>query len=106
MDFDTALNLDPSNWEARFTKAVAMTYWPENLNKGPEVIDQFNTLIAQQEQQPPQPQYAAAYEWLGKQYQKTGQTASAQQVWQRGAALYPDNQRLQNLLAASASAQQ
>ncbi|MGD0814424.1 MAG: hypothetical protein ABSA83_12530 [Verrucomicrobiota bacterium] len=106
VDFDTALSLDPSNWEARFTKAVAMTYWPENLNKGPEVVDQFNTLIAQQEQQPPQPQYAAAYEWLGKQYQKTGQSAAAQQVWQRGAALYPDNQSLQNLLATSAAAQQ
>ncbi|MGP8201855.1 MAG: tetratricopeptide repeat protein [Limisphaerales bacterium] len=106
VDFDTALSLDPSNWEARFTKAVAMSYWPENLNKGPEVVDQFNTLIAQQEQQSPQPQYAATYEWLGKQYQKTGQTASAQQVWQRGAALYPNNQSLQNLLAASASAQQ
>jgi tetratricopeptide (TPR) repeat protein len=106
MDFETALNLDPSNWEARYTKAVGMSYWPANLNKGDEVIQQFNTLIQQQEQQPPQPQFAQTYEWLGKQYQKTGQTAAAQQVWQRGAALYPDNQSLQNLLAASATAQQ
>jgi tetratricopeptide (TPR) repeat protein len=105
-DFETALNLDPSNWDARYTKTVAMTYWPASLNKGDEVIQQFNTLIAQQEQQPPQPQFAQTYEWLGKQYQKAGQTDAARQVWQRGAALYPDNPSLQNLLAASATPQQ
>ena len=106
VDFETALNLDPSNWDARYTKAVGMSYWPANLNKGDEVIQQFNMLIQQQEQQAPQPQFAQTYEWLGKQYQKAGQTDAAQQVWQRGATLYPDNQSLQNLLAASATAQQ
>ncbi len=106
VDFETALNLDPSNWDARYNKAVMMSYWPANLNKGDEVIQQFNTLIAQQEQQAPQPQFAQTYEWLGKQYQKAGQTDAAQQVWQRGAALYPDNPSLQSLLAASATAQQ
>jgi tetratricopeptide (TPR) repeat protein len=105
-DFETALNLDPSNWEARFTKAVGMSYWPADLHKGDEVIQEFNTLIEQQEQQPPQPQFAQTYERLGKQYQKAGQMDAAEQVWQRGAALYPDNQSLQSLLAASATAQQ
>jgi tetratricopeptide (TPR) repeat protein len=106
VDFDAALNLDPSNWDARYTKAVGMSYWPASLNKGDEVIQQFNTLIEQQEQQAPQPQFAQTYEWLGKQYQKAGQADAAQQVWQRGAALYPDNSSLQSLLAASAAAQQ
>jgi tetratricopeptide (TPR) repeat protein len=102
-DFETALNLDPSNWDARYTKTVAMSYWPASLNKGDEVIQQFTQLIAQQEQQAPQSQFAQTYEWLGKQYQKAGQLTQAQQVWQRGAALYPDNQSLQNLLAAAAA---
>jgi tetratricopeptide (TPR) repeat protein len=105
-DFETALNLDPSNWDARFTKAVAMTYWPDTLNKGGEVIQEFDTLIQQQEQQAPQPQFAQTYEWLGKQYQKAGQPDAAQQVWQQGLALYPDNQSLQGLLAPPATAQQ
>jgi tetratricopeptide (TPR) repeat protein len=26
--FDTALSLDPSSWDARFTKAVGLSYWP------------------------------------------------------------------------------
>jgi tetratricopeptide (TPR) repeat protein len=106
MDFETALNLDPSDWDARFTKAVAMSYWPANLNKSDEVIQEFNTLIGQQEQQSPQPQFAATYQWLGKQYQKAGQTAAAQQAWQRGAALYPDDQSLQDSLAAAAATAQ
>lgn len=104
--FDTALSLDPSNWDARFTKAMAMTYWPDNLNKGPEVISLFNTLIQQQEKQEPQPQFAQTYDLLGQQYAKAGQTDMAQQVWQHGAALYPDNQALQNRLAPAQTARQ
>jgi hypothetical protein len=105
-DFETALNLDPSNWDARYTKAVAMTYWPDNMNKGGEVIQEFNTLIQQQEQEAPQPQFAQTYEWLGKQYLKSGQPDLAQQVWQRGLALYPGSESLQGLLAAPAPTQQ
>jgi tetratricopeptide (TPR) repeat protein len=101
-EFDAALSDDPSNWEARFTKAVAMTYWPANLNKGPEIVSQFNTLIQQQEQQPPQPQFALAYDYLGQQYEKAGQPDLAQQVWQRGASLFPNNPTLQGRLAPPA----
>ncbi len=104
--FDTALSLDPANWDARFTKAVAMTYWPADLKKGPEVIDQFNTLIQQQEAQTPQPQFAQTYAFLGRQYEKSGQPDLARQVWERGAALYPDNKKLQDLLSGPPTAQQ
>ena len=31
---EAALNLDPSSWEARFTKTVGMSRWPAELNKG------------------------------------------------------------------------
>lgn len=105
-DFDTALSLDPSNWDARYTKAVAMSYWPASMNKGDEVIQQFTTLIQQQEQETPQPEFAQTYEWLGKQYQKAGQPDAAQQVWQRGAALFPNDPTLQAAIAGPATAQQ
>ncbi len=97
--FDTALSLDPSNWEARFTKAVALSYWPPMLNKGDEVIQHFQTLIQQQEAQTPQPQFAETYAWLGDQYQKTGRTEDARAVWQRGAALFPSDEKLRGKLA-------
>ncbi len=97
--FDTALNLDPSNWEARFTKAVALSYWPPMLNKGEEVIQHFQTLIQQQEAQTPQPQFAETYAWLGDQYQKTGRADDARAVWQRGASLFPADEKLRTKLA-------
>ena len=98
---EAALGLDPSNWEARFTKAVGMSYWPMQLNKGQEVIEQFQTLIQQQEAQPPQPQFSRPYLWLGDQYQKAGYPDYAAQVWQRGAALFPENSELKRKLAST-----
>jgi tetratricopeptide (TPR) repeat protein len=98
--FDTALGLDPANWEARFTKAVAMSYWPANLNKGEEVIQHFETLVQQQESQPPEPQFAETYAWLGDQYKKTGRADDARTIWQRGAELFPNNDGLKTKLAS------
>jgi tetratricopeptide (TPR) repeat protein len=99
--FDTALGLDASNWDARFMKAVAMSYWPPMLNKGDEVIQHFQTLIQQQEAQAPQPQFAESYAWLGDQYQKAGRAEDAKAVWQRGAALFPADEKLRTKLAAA-----
>jgi tetratricopeptide (TPR) repeat protein len=98
--FDAALSLDPSNWEARFTKAVAMSYWPPQLNKGQEVIDHFTQLIEQQEAKAPQPQFAATYLMLGDHYQKTGKGDYARATWQCGAALFPGNPELRAKLQA------
>ena len=98
--FDSALSLDPANWEARFTKAVALSYWPATMNKGDEVIQHFTTLVQQQETQPPQPQFADTYVWLGDQYQKMSRADDARSVWERGAALFPSNDKLQTKLAS------
>lgn len=97
---EAALNLDPSNWEARFTKAVGMSYWPPELNKSQEVIQEFLTLIQQQETQPPQPQFARTYVLLGEQYEKAGRADYGAQVWQRGAKLFPNDSDLHDKLAA------
>jgi hypothetical protein len=97
--FETALTLDPSNWDARFTKAVALTYWPPSMNKGDEVVQQFNTLLQQQQEQPPQSHFANTYLMLGNYYQKNGHPDSALAVWQQGAGQFPDNEELKNKLA-------
>src|ERR1035437_6518469 len=99
--FDAALNLGSSNWEARFMKAVAMSYWPPMLNKGDEVVQHFQTLIQQQETQTPQPQFADTYAWLGDQYQKAGRADDARTVWQRGASLFPADEKLRTKLATT-----
>jgi tetratricopeptide (TPR) repeat protein len=98
--FDAALELDPNNWDARFWKATAMTYWPTMLGKSNETIEHFATLITQQESQAPQPHFAQTYTQLGDYYVKLGHADYAQQIWQRGAALFPENQDLRSKLAA------
>jgi tetratricopeptide (TPR) repeat protein len=100
--FETALTLDPSNWDARFTKAVALTYWPATMNKSDEVIQQFNTLLQQQQEQPPQAHFANTYLMLGNFYQKNGHPDSALAVWQQGAGQFPDNEELKNKLSVNA----
>lgn len=102
--FDAALELDPANWEARFTKAVALSYWPPTMNKGEEVIQHFQTLIQQQETQAPQPHFAASYVRLGEQYQKSGRNDYARMVWERGGALFPNDEGLQSKLAPANAA--
>jgi cytochrome c-type biogenesis protein CcmH/NrfG len=97
--FDAALKLDPSNWEARYWKATAMSYWPVALGKGNEVVEQFAALITQQEAQAPQPHFAQTYAQLGDYYEKLGHAEYAQQTWQRGVALFPGDQTLQGRIA-------
>jgi len=98
--FDLALNLDSENWEARFWKATAMSYWPPQLGKGKEVIENLVELVKQQEVRPPQPQYAQVYALLGEQYQKQGYVDYATQAWKRGITLFPNDETLNNKLAA------
>src|SRR5207248_11097939 len=87
--FNTALGLDPANWEAQFFKAAALSRWPPEMNKGPEVIQQLSNLIDQQEAIPPQPQFAQTYVSLGDQYKKTGQPDYAVQTWRLGLPKFP-----------------
>ncbi len=97
--FDAALKLDQSNWEAGFFKAMAMSYWPAEMNKRTEVFERFNQLIQQQEAASPQPHFAQTYLWLGDQYQKAGRADYADQVWQRGVVLFPSDPMLKQKLA-------
>ena len=98
-NFNTALGLDPANWEAQFFKAAALSRWPPEMNKGPEVIQQFSNLIDQQEAMPPQPQFAQTYVLLGDQYKKTGQRDYAVQTWRLGLAKFPGELTLQGRIA-------
>ncbi len=97
--FDEALKLDPNNWDARFYKAAALSRWPAELNKLQEVMVNLSTLIDQQEARPAQPEYAQSYVLLGEQYLKSGYPDNAKEMWQRGAALFPQNEELQKKLA-------
>jgi len=98
-NFNQALKIDPSNWEAQFMKAASLAYWPPSLNKGPEVIQRLSSLVTQQETMPVQPQFAQTYLLLGQQYKAAGQTDKAIQTWQQGFAKFPLNPIFQKNLA-------
>ncbi len=93
--FNAALKADPSNWEAQFSKATALAYWPKEMNTGPEVIQRLSSLIDQQDTMTPQPQFAQTYVLLGEQYQKAGQTDYATTTWKLGLQKFPNDPALQ-----------
>jgi tetratricopeptide (TPR) repeat protein len=102
--FNAALSADPTNWEAQFEKAAALSHWPPELNKGAEVIQRLSALVTQQEAAPaPQPEFALTYVLLGQQYQAAGQTDKATQILQQGLARYPLNTALQHALNPAAN---
>lgn len=91
---DKALEADPEHWEARFTKAMALSFWPSNFGKQPESIRQFETLIAQQEGLTSSPEHAQSHFFLGNLYQQTGRPDKALEAWRRGLQLFPGNEQL------------
>ena len=92
--FDRALALDETHWEARLTKAVALSNWPAFLGKSGEAIKHFEVLIEQQRNGPSKPAHAQTYYFLGNMYMQTGDPAKALAVWRDGLGLFPDNQLL------------
>jgi tetratricopeptide (TPR) repeat protein len=63
--FDKVLELDDKHWDARFTKAVSYTFWPDFLGKKKDAISHFETLVAQQDSMPPRATEAQTYLYLG-----------------------------------------
>jgi tetratricopeptide (TPR) repeat protein len=92
--FEAALNSDAQNWAARFWKTTAMSYWPPQLGKGKEVIENCVELLKQQEVRPPRPEFAQVYVLLGDMYQREGYADYARQTWERGLALFPNHEVL------------
>lgn len=93
--FDRVLAIDDTHWEARFTKAMSYTFWPDFLGKKKEAISHFEKLVAQQDTMPPQPHHAQTYLYLGNILEQRGQTERAQEIWRRGLRLHPNSKELQ-----------
>jgi len=102
-DFDSALKIDPKNWEAQFVKASSMYYWPANPQTDNQVVQRLTSLIDQQETMAPNPGFAQTYIMLGNEYQKIGQPDKALATWQIGAQEYPSDPNLQQKIAGAGS---
>jgi len=93
--FDAALALDSNHWDARFSKAVSLSFWPPIFGKQKEAVTQFETLLTQQSQSSANdPRFAQTHLLLGNLYQQSGNAAKASETWAAGLALYPDNAAL------------
>jgi tetratricopeptide (TPR) repeat protein len=98
--WDRALELEPTHWKARFSKATSLSFYPPIMGKGAEAVKHFETLVQQQEASGVrQEHYAQTYVFLGNLYEQQGKADQAREVWQRGYKLFPQNDDLKGRLA-------
>jgi tetratricopeptide (TPR) repeat protein len=95
---DRALELDDHHWNARFSKAIGLSFWPPIFGKQREAISHFNTLIQQQESGPVESRHSQSYLLLGNLYAQSGDIKEAEAVWKKGLGLFPDDLDLQSKL--------
>ena len=96
--YDRALELDSEHWDARFNKAISLSFWPPIFGKQSEAIGNFETLIGQQQNGAPEQRFAQTYVLLGNLYTQTGQLDKAGAIWNQGLALFPDDESLNDKL--------
>jgi tetratricopeptide (TPR) repeat protein len=96
--FDAALAIDETHWDARFLKALSLSFWPAFLGRGPESVHHFEVLMEQQESSPRKPHFAQTYLYLGNMYAQAGDTDRAARVWQRGLREFPNDDSLRTRL--------
>lgn len=96
---DAALEADPEHWEARFTKAAALSFWPPVFGKQPEAIRNFEILVGQQAGLAPSEEHASTHLLLGNMYQQSGMQDKALAAWRAGLSIFPDNADLQSQIA-------
>jgi tetratricopeptide (TPR) repeat protein len=92
--YDRALVLDERHWDARFNKAVSLSFWPPIFGKQREAISHFETLIGQQERGPGEERFVQTYVLLGNLYAQAGDSEKAEATWKKGLGLYPGNASL------------
>ncbi|HVS10570.1 MAG TPA: hypothetical protein VMS76_11915 [Planctomycetota bacterium] len=97
--FDSALELDPQHWDARFDKAVSLSFWPPIFGKQKEAIHHFEKLIEQQAVQAQQPKFASTHLLLGNMYQQAGDMQKALAAWNAGLPLFPGDEALKKQIA-------
>lgn len=92
--YNKVLEQDPNHWDARYSLAMNWSQWPDFLNKRPDAIKQFETLMKIQEGQMAEGKHAQTYLQLRQLYLKDGRTEDAKAVLDRGLARFPDDEEL------------
>jgi tetratricopeptide (TPR) repeat protein len=64
------------------------------FGKQAEAINNFETLVAQQESLPSKPEFAQTYLWLGNLYLQQGKNDQAKEAYAKGLAKFPGDEDL------------
>ncbi len=91
---DRTLELDPGHWDARFTKASSLTFYPPIMGRQGEAMKHFEVLLEQQKSLPSSPKHAQTYLYLGNLHQQMGNHQKASRVWRDGLSLFPQSAEL------------
>ncbi len=89
-----ALELDETNWEARF--ALARHYYWADMQA--ESLREFELLVRQQRDRTPLDKHAEAFVWLGHLYYNLDRAEDAEKTWRSGLDLFPKDTALQSRL--------
>lgn len=95
---ERALALDSTHWAARYSLALGHYHVPRFMGRTDDAIREFERLLRQQGDAAEFPEQAGPFAYLGDLYVRKGRGEDAVQLWQRGAALFPDDRRLQRRL--------
>lgn len=89
--FDRALVLDERHVQARFMKAMSLSFWPPVFGKQAQAVKQFEILIEQQLNSAPSDWQSQAYLMLGNLHLQMGKPDQAKLTYQQGLAIYPEH---------------
>jgi hypothetical protein len=95
---DQALRIQPDNWMARYLLASIAYRSPAFLGRGTRAAQELDELLRWQGDRTDNPTFARVFAMRGMLLSRAGQTDSAQVLWAKGAALFPEDAELQRLL--------
>ena len=91
-----ALDLDETNWDARFALAQHDT----NADMRGDALHNLEALVVQQAERTPVAKHAQSFLWLGNVLMDRGDPQAAMRAWRSGLALFPADESLQERLRA------
>lgn len=94
------IDRDPEHWDAQFSQAENLSYYPAFLNRTDEALAGMERARTIQEELPSEPRHAKTYVLLSRLYVNKGQPDKARAALQQGLQRHPGNSTLQAALDA------
>jgi TolA-binding protein len=92
------IKLDEDHWEANYSIGESWSWYPEQLGKTPDAINQFEKVRKIQEGLTPEKQHVGTYLRLAMLYGRQSNTKMAREALIAGLSRHPDDERLKKQL--------